>query len=400
MTPFTFVIFLHRRVKKGRGLVDTINPRAVRPASRPLTPTNPQQPLRSIRPVVDVISAMPPTRYYGSKRRFLPWILKAISGLEFKTALDAFGGTASVSLLFKAMRKHVTYHDGFKFNQDVASVLLADALSLEVERVRTFCAGVTPKIGVVSRNFHDVFYTDDENSWIDGFINHLDRANVNEQERSLLKHLLYQSCLKKRPYNVFHRANLALRQRTGIDRSFGNLATWNRSFPEHMVRTFEELERGLVSNNVPTNILPYGDVSKIDPGYDLVYFDPPYVSKSASKNADGYWRRYHFLEGLATYPTWEGKIDQQSKTRGYIPPRWMEDWQNKALSKDLLFGMIKRHSSSICVLSYASDAHPDRDEIQALFESTFKETRYLTMPSKYALSSVSRRELLFVGVPR
>lgn len=63
-----------------------------------------------------LIASFPKTRFYGSKRRLLGWIYDALKDLPFNTVLDGFGGTASVSLLFKAMGKEVTYHDGLLFN--------------------------------------------------------------------------------------------------------------------------------------------------------------------------------------------------------------------------------------------------------------------------------------------
>ena len=55
------------------------------------------------------IKSAPSTRYQGSKRRILPWLCKNIKDLEFDTVLDGFGGTGSVSYLFKLMGKQVTF---------------------------------------------------------------------------------------------------------------------------------------------------------------------------------------------------------------------------------------------------------------------------------------------------
>ncbi len=51
--------------------------------------------------IVPFLSSFPKTRYYGSKRRLLDWIYHALKDLPFNSVLDGFGGTASVSLLFK-----------------------------------------------------------------------------------------------------------------------------------------------------------------------------------------------------------------------------------------------------------------------------------------------------------
>ncbi|MBZ0091994.1 MAG: hypothetical protein K8F27_07210, partial [Sulfuricellaceae bacterium] len=72
--------------------------------------------LPSSEAVASLIDQFPKTRYYGSKRRLLGWIYHALKGLPFNTVLDGFGGTASVSLLFKMMGKKVTFHDGLFCN--------------------------------------------------------------------------------------------------------------------------------------------------------------------------------------------------------------------------------------------------------------------------------------------
>ena len=59
----------------------------------------------------EIISRVPTTRYQGSKRRILPWIYQNIKSLKFDTVLDGFGGTGSVSYLFKMMGKRVTFND-------------------------------------------------------------------------------------------------------------------------------------------------------------------------------------------------------------------------------------------------------------------------------------------------
>jgi len=64
----------------------------------------------------EIISRVPTTRYQGSKRRILPWIYQNIKSLKFDTVLDGFGGTGSVSYLFKMMGKRVTFNDALHSN--------------------------------------------------------------------------------------------------------------------------------------------------------------------------------------------------------------------------------------------------------------------------------------------
>jgi adenine-specific DNA-methyltransferase len=349
-----------------------------------------------------MIADFPATRYYGSKRKLLPWIYENIRGLKFDTVLDALGGTASVSLLFRAMRKNVTYHDGFKFNQDVGRTLLSDSVALSRADLLNFLRGIEPRHGFIAQTFSGLYYTNKENSWLDGFAEHLRNVSatsgISKKKASLLRYLLYQACLKKRPFNLFHRANLHLRTKRNVSRSFGNYATWERSFEHHILQAYDELSP-IFPGQVESTVLPSGNVLRLKPGYDLVYIDPPYINTISRYNRDDYWRRYHFLEGLARYDKWGVHIDPTSDIGLLRQPSWMTDWSKKSTFPARLYSLIKIHSESQVVLSYVTNAHPEELEIKELFEDTFSSVSIHSREHNHALGVFPRRELLFIGRP-
>ena len=353
-----------------------------------------------ISPVVDTIARLPATRYYGSKRKLLGWIYSKLKSLEFDTALDLFGGTASVSQLLRAMRKTVTYNDAFRFNTDVATTLLAPDLPLTKEEVANFLAFVKPVEGVIARNFRGIFYLEEENAWIDGFMEMIRRGDRSKREISLLLYLLYQACLKKRPFNLFHRANLSLRTRRNISRSFGNFSTWERSFSYHIERAYDDLFKGRIIHAPTATILPPQDASAVDTGFDLVYIDPPYLSTKGTHSRDDYWRRYHFLEGLSTYASWEENLDGGSDIRLMPRPEYFAQWSNRASFKEALFDLIRLHSKSIVALSYVTSAYPSEQQLRQLFESEFNDVSVHTIEHAHILSKSRKREMLLVGLPK
>jgi adenine-specific DNA-methyltransferase len=357
-------------------------------------------PLHLIEPVADRIARFPSTRYYGSKRKLLNWMYGHLGSLRFETVLDAFGGTGSVSLLFQAMNKRVTYHDGFRFNEDVARTVLSRKLALTRPEVETALAKVQPTSGVIAENFDSIFFKAEENTWLDGFAALLSSTSLTTEASALLRYLVYQACLKKRPFNLFHRANLSLRTRDGVRRSFGNAATWERSFSHHALQAFDELSRVPSAGRQPAIILPAGDASKIKPGYDLVYIDPPYINRADRYNRDDYWRRYHFLEGLADYDKWASRIDPMSDIKLAQPSSWFFDWGRKANFKDRLFSFIDSHRHSIVALSYVSSAMPSESELLAYFEARFDQVSIHSAAHSHALSKTKKRELLLIGVPK
>ncbi len=354
----------------------------------------------AIEPVGSSIPRFPTTRYYGSKRKLLPWIFDCLRLLKFDTVLDAFGGTGSVSQLFRAMRKQVIYHDAFNFNTHVAGTLLTEDATITIGQLHSILDSVRPYKGTVARNFENVFFLPSEDEWIDGFATLVAEMVMSEADRALLYYLLYQSCLMKRPFNLFHRSNLAIRTAGGVTRSFGNATTWEKSFGEHMLRGLAELLSYRRDRLLPAVILPAGDVSLLKPGYDLVYLDPPYVASDERRNRDNYWRRYHFLEGLSMYSKWSELIDPAS-TIGMMPePTHFNDWSRKKHFKEKLFDLIDCHKSSTVVLSYVKAAYPDDATILEFFESRFAKVTVHSTEHNHALSASRKREMLYIGVPK
>ena len=356
--------------------------------------------LYTLSPNPKLINSFPQTRYYGSKRRLLSWLYSELLPIDFTTVLDAFGGTASVSQLFRLMQKEVTYHDALQFNVDVARTILSDTLAFDHSFLASFLEAVEPHCGVVSRNFENIFFLQEENLWIDGFMHAVDATCLGGDEISLLRYLLYQACLKKRPFNIFHRANLSLRTNSSIVRSFGNFTTWEKSFNEHILLAYEDLILGKFLSKYSAQILPPNDATCIVGDYDMVYIDPPYVSLKESYNRDNYWRRYHFLEGLSKYSSWDKQLDSSSDIKMMKVPDHFISWSKKATFRDRLFQFIDSHKQSIVVLSYVDNAYPSREEIQCIFETHFAAVKVRYLELSHALSRGRRREYLWIGLPK
>lgn len=341
------------------------------------------------------LSKLPKTRYYGSKRKLLGWIYENLRHLEFTNVLDAFGGTASVSLLFNAMGKHVTFHDSLTCNEVSARVLLSDKNIIdEIEPFNKFIDSIEPLEGFIAKTFSDMYYLDEENEWLDGAVKKINNLDSNE-ERNLYFYCLFQACLKKRPFNLFHRANLNLRTKTGIKRSFGNLTTWNKPFGLLMKESFLDINQAIwKSDNVHTILKP-DDASNLKPGYDLVYLDPPYVD--LSERSDDYLRRYHFLEGLCRYDEWSSLINRTSRNYSFSNIKHIRDWQKKSTFKERLFGLIDKHKHSIVVLSYVANAYPTQEDLIKYFNSKFKRVTISSQQYNHALAKGKRMELLIIG---
>jgi adenine-specific DNA methylase len=119
------------------------------------------------------IGRFPSTRYRGSKRKLVPWIHASLKHLAFDTAIDIFGGTGSVSYLFKKMGKSVTYNDILKFNYKTGKALVAnDNVTLDDSEILRLIerAANSQSPGIISKNFRDFYFTAHENKWLDAII--------------------------------------------------------------------------------------------------------------------------------------------------------------------------------------------------------------------------------------
>ena len=339
-------------------------------------------------------ASFPTTRYYGSKRRQIDWLREEFGRLEGCTALDAFGGTGAVSHLLSQLGWNVTYNDVYQFNTISARALFSSkTVRLSVAGVESILRAVKPHPGFIHATFAGLYFTDEENAWLDGFMTAL--ANVELACKDLLLHCLFQACLKKRPYNLFHRANLKLRQ-SQVEVTFGNRTTWEKSFAEHILSTFEEvqrMQRGLCGS---VRVTAGRSADDIAPSYDLVYLDPPYFKRT--QTTESYLSRYHFLEGLARYEEWPFLIDSGDRLRR-IKASAVSEWTDKTSITRNIAALIQTHRKAKFALSYVSGEHPSEAELYALFCDNFNRVRLSRRAYGRALSKQKFFELLLIGEP-
>lgn len=325
---------------------------------------------------------MPQTRYLGSKLKLAGWLEAVFRGLEFDTALDAFGGTASVSYILKRMGKKVHYNDLLQFNCWVGKALIENDHRRigPLETATALEAKEYPYQDVIARNFAGIYYLGQENAWLDRVAQNI--ARVEDQAlRAGLYWSLFQSCLSKRPYNLFHRKNLEVRT-SDVKRSFGNKATWDRPFEEHFQNFVTEFNHA-VFDNQRANLATCMDAMALPTGHDLVYLDTPYVPRVGS--ITDYAGFYHFLEGICRYEEWESLIDGGSRHRRMVtnPCPWQERKKIGTAFRDLL----EKFRASQLVVSYRSDGVPSIEEIIGILKSMGKEVRVESREYRYALST-------------
>lgn len=339
----------------------------------------------------------PSTRYQGSKAKIIDWIWSVVKDLPFNRVLDAFGGTGVVSHLFKRMGKEVWYNDNLAFNSMIGKALIENNDVLLDER--DVNALLLPQPGIkypdfIQRRFDGVFYLKEENCWLDQTITNVGRLS-NEYKRAIAWFALFQSAIIKRPYNLFHRANLPLRI-SDVKRNFGNKTTWDGSFDTYFRRFVQEANMAVFNNGTTCRSL-CRDVFDISDSeyFDLVYIDPPYLS-NRNVGTD-YLDYYHFLEGMLDYKNWETRLLTRYK---HLPlqGKGKSDW----ICKDRIIlafeRLIQKFSNAILVISYRNDGIPSVEVLENMLKKHKKKILQISYKShQYVLSNRRSSEILLVA---
>lgn len=342
----------------------------------------------------------PSTRYQGSKRKIIPWIWSHLNDLDFTSALDVFGGTASVSYLLKKMGKRVTYNDYLQFNHQIGLALIEnDDVTLKQSDIDLALKPLRRRSDCFVRNtFKDIYFTDRENEWIDNTVARIRGLKDSPYQQALMYYGLFQSCLVKRPFNLFHRRNLYVRF-AHIHRQFGNKTTWDRAFSEVFAAFCGEVSGFVFKGEKDCRAICHDALEIPTDSYDLVYIDPPYLTRDRWNNS--YLSYYHFLEGLCRYPHWKTLIDYDTlnlRMKRDQPDSWAEP--NRRI--EVLNALFEKFKASTLVLSYKRFGVPSIDTLIRMLKRHGRKVRSHSRHYKYALnhqngSANLNREVLLVA---
>jgi adenine-specific DNA-methyltransferase len=336
---------------------------------------------------------IPSTRYQGSKNKLVWWITDILNELEFSTALDGFGGTGVVSYVLKRMGRQVFYNDHLTFNYYIGHALIENSAEHLTDADIAFVLTVDPSHtykSFITDTFRDIYYTDEENQWLDVTVQNIERLPF--AKKTLAYYALFQACLVKRPYNLFHRKNLYIRF-ANVERSFGNKTSWDTPFPDHFQKFIREIN-ALVCHNGQENQATNLDILDIPGTYDLVYLDPPYTSQRGT--TVNYRDFYHFFDGIVHYTTWPHLIDQASKHRRLTPV--YNPWNGRDTVRAVFRQVFERYRESTIAVSYRADGIPSVPEICEDLRQFKKHVQVFTYHGyKYALSNGSCAEVLIIG---
>lgn len=354
-----------------------------------------QQPLSWSEEVGNPLASFnyPSTRYQGSKRKLIDWIWANSRSLQFHSVLDVFGGTGVVSYLFKRAGKQVTYNDALRFNWTIGRALIANkATTLSPQDVSMLLSRKDIAYpDLIQNNFSGIYFTDEENRWLDQTVTNIEQLLDDPFKQAIAWFALFQSCIIKRPYNLFHRANLYMRT-AEVERGFGNKTTWDTDFAVHF-RAFAAEANQAVFDNGENNVALNMDALAAPTGFDLVYIDPPYLNEKGV--GVDYRDFYHFLEGMTDYRSWEGLIDLKSRHRRLKPVSSV--WNKSGTILDAFDALVSRYRDSSLIVSYRDNGIPTPEQLRDVLRTYKRDVREASQSQKYVLSKTASKEILLIA---
>jgi len=241
----------------------------------------------------------------------------------------------------------------------------------------------------VEKTFQGLYYTDEENQWIDRL-----RVNIADlkspYKKAIAMTALIRSCLKKRPRGIF--TYVGNRYNDGrID--------LQKSFEQQFLEAVAIVNKAVFDNGKRCVALQGDAMDFTHTDVDLVYMDPPYFSPLSDNE---YVRRYHFVEGLAR--SWQG-VDIQEDTKTKKFKSYPTPFSTKSGAIFAFDALFQKFAKSILLISYSSNSQPSKEEIIELMQKYKTHVDVVPIDYKYFFGNQNNsrthrnkvQEYLFVG---
>jgi DNA adenine methylase/adenine-specific DNA-methyltransferase len=319
------------------------------------------------------LARYPRMRFMGSKHRLAPRLAEVFAALPPGPAVDAFSGSGVVAYTLKATGRPVVANDHLAFAAAMTQALVAnDGVVLAPEDVDRLCGPNADGRDFIQRTFDGLYFPAADHAFLDAAWSHLE--TMEPTRRALAITALCLAAARKQPRGVFTVTTLRYDDgRRQLRMSLRDL------FREAAGDVNAAVFAGAASRSV------CGEVLDLDPaGAAVAYLDPPYAPP---RDDTCYIKRYHFLEGLATY--WRGQeIMWGTRSRKLVKRH--TPFASKRTVRDALDRTFEHFRASALVVSYGSNAALGVDELESLLRRHKPRTRRIEIPHTYAFGTHGR----------
>ncbi len=335
--------------------------------------------------------SFPDTKYMGSKQVILPFIVKHIEKIPFKSAMDAFSGSGCVGYAIKALGKRVVANDFHQFAFHFAKATIENNRTTLSSNDLIRLLRPNRKAGAfVQKTFAGLYFDTADCEFIDNTYANI-QAFGSELKRSIALASLCRACMKKRPRGIF----------TFIgDKGRDGRRDLKISMRQQFIEAVQLFNRAVFSNKQQNRATCLDVFETSTKGIDLVYLDPPYISPHSDCD---YTRRYHFIEGLCSY--WDG-MDLQEHTLTKKIHSYPTAFKNRQTALDAFARLFDHFRNCILVVSYGSNGIPSRHDMVNLIRRFKKQVLVQAIDHKYSFGNQREnvgqnnndvKEYLFIG---
>jgi adenine-specific DNA-methyltransferase len=317
------------------------------------------------------LQSYPRIRFMGSKYRLAPRLAEVFEGLPPGPAVDAFSGSGVVAYAMKATGRSVLANDHLTFTSTIAAALVAnDKELLGPEEVDLICSGNRDGRRFIAETFNGLYFPRQDHEFLDSAWSHIDF--LSPTKRALALGALCLAAAWKQPRGVFTVTSLR----------YDDGRRQLRMSLESLFREAAEVFNGAVFQGAGQCSVACADVFALPcDGFALAYFDPPYAPP---RDDTCYIKRYHFLEGLATY--WrDQEIMWETRTRKlrkrYTPFAYKH---SAAPALDDLFGHF---DGAALVVSYGSNAALGKAELESMLRRHRSSVECVEIPHSYGFGT-------------
>jgi adenine-specific DNA-methyltransferase len=316
------------------------------------------------------VARYPRLRFMGSKHRLAPRLAELFATLPPGPAVDAFSGSGVVAYTLKATGREVLANDQLAFTSTLARAVVAnDDTRLDADDVARLLAGNRDGRDFIATTFDGLYFGSEDHAFLDATWSRLDA--LDGAKRSIAIGSLCLAAAWKQPRGVFT---------VTTPRYDDGRRQLRMPLRDLFLEAVDDFNAAVFEG--PPCTASCGDVFDIDPApFALAYLDPPYAPP---RDDTDYIKRYHFLEGLATY--WEGaEIMWETRTRKLVKRH--TPFACKRSAADALDRAFDHFRHSAIVLSYGSNAALAVDDLTALLRRHKRAVQRIEIPHTYGFGT-------------
>ncbi len=313
----------------------------------------------------------PRLRFMGSKHRLAARLAGVFETLPPGLAVDAFSGSGVVAYTLKATGRPVIANDHLAFAAALARALVQnDSERLSGSDVERICSGNRDGRDFIARTFDGLYFPRSDHAFLDAACSHVEE--LVGARRALATGALCLAAAWKQPRGVF----------TVTTPRYDDGRRQLRMPLEALFREAVAAFNGAVFAGAAASASTCREVFDVDAsGAALAYLDPPYAP---ARDDACYVKRYHFLEGLATY--WRGQ-DILWDTRTRKLRKRATPFASKRTVRPALDRLFDHFCGCALVVSYGSNSAVSVDELEALLRRHRRVVRRIEIPHRYAFGT-------------